>query len=119
MENKTAQTETALPARKTLAELNAPTPSMVYEWSGYTLHRLYAVGTSGRRGSGSHYHLLRTDVVAAVPADYKPGSHGVGDFHSVAAPCNTNGQHNGRVAYGVDTDKITCSKCLKFMGVAK
>lgn len=100
-------------ARKTLAELNA-TYSYTHGWDVYTLDTFYAVGSQSRRWTSSpKIHLLRCELVVAEAGQHKPGTYKVGDVFSAHTPCNSNGQHTGTPFKGLDTDAITCSKCLK------
>jgi hypothetical protein len=104
----------ALPAaRRTLAELNA-TPHVSTWQDTFVLEHGWRVGSQSRRWSGSpKTHLLRVSKVTATGPNWKPGSYRVGSYFSVAAVCNSNGQHTGTVYERDDTDAITCEKCLK------
>jgi hypothetical protein len=85
----------------------------------YTLEQRYAVGSQSKRWSNSpKTHLLITQRVTA--ADWTDGpvdrrSYKVGDTFSAYTPCNSNGQHTGTVFAKLDTDAITCTKCLKYL----
>ena len=99
---------------KTLQELNtgpvAPPFERVFEWADYTITAEYRVGRRGRQGA--EIHLLR---VWRVLADSAPdrGRFAVGTYASVRAVCNGNGQFTGTVLEYLDTDSITCERCLK------
>jgi hypothetical protein len=96
---------------KTLAQFNA-TPRR-HDWGKYTLETRYAVGSQSRRWTSSpKVHLLRTEVVVE-DRDPQPGTYKLGGTFSAHAPCNSNGQHTGTVFAKLDTDAITCARCLK------
>jgi hypothetical protein len=69
---------------------------------------MYAVGTQGRSGTGTKIHLLTTYII--TESDDKKQ---IGKYRVVDAECNGNGSHNGRIEASLDTEHITCSKCLK------
>jgi hypothetical protein len=99
---------------KTLAELNATTDT--YDWGAYTLRRESAVGSVGRYGTnkntGAKIHLLRIAVVVEERGTHKPGTYRVGSVFLAHAICNGNGQNVATAHKGLDTDAITCAKCL-------
>lgn len=88
--------------RKTLAEMNV-NPFQT-ERHGLPAIETYAVGRVGRKQTGAKVHLLRV-----VTLD-------TGERYSASAPCNGNGQHIGHPFKGLDTDRITCERCLALMG---
>lgn len=97
---------------KTLAEMN--TSPKVYPWSGYTIRTEFAVGRVGRARSGTKLHLVICSYVVTVPND--GGRMRVGDLHAAHTPCNGNGQHIAQPINGLDTDAITCQKCVSAIG---
>jgi len=98
---------------KTLAELNAHEEIRDVR-NTFTLKRSWAVGSQSRRWASSpKVHLLRIDRVIATGTEWKPGFYRVGQVYRASAPCNGNGQHTGTVAERLDTDAISCTKCLK------
>lgn len=104
--------------RRTLAEFNAsPTES---EWGPgiYRLRRLIGVGKAGRRGLGRELHVVRYSTIVAELREPRPGAMRLGATFSAHAACGTrsNGQHTARVLPGLDTDRVTCERCLKRFG---
>lgn len=98
----TSTTETA---RKTLSEFKTHTS----ELRGHKMVSRISVGT---RGMGGKVHLVFSQYYTEVPEDSQAK---VGGRASSYAPCNGNGQHVASPVEGWDTDKITCSKCLKYV----
>jgi hypothetical protein len=92
--------------KKTLQELNTES---VFEWSNYTIAREYRVGRRGRQGS--EIHLLRVWRVMADSAP-APRRFQVGGYASISPLCNGNGQFTGSVVENLDTDSVTCQRCL-------
>jgi hypothetical protein len=104
---------------KTLSELNAA--PFRRTWGGWTLETRYHVGRSGssRYGtSGANTHLVVAEYVVAKDGPEVAGQTKIGGIHSIHGACNGNGQRNGTVLDKLDTDAITCTKCLKRMGVS-
>lgn len=98
---------------KTLAELNAN--PFRRQWGGWTLETRYHVGRSGstRRGtSGSHLHLVLAEYVVEKNGPEIAGQTKIGGVHSIVGVCNGNGQRNATAIDNLDTDVITCTKCL-------
>lgn len=100
---------------ETLATLNAA--PRVRTWDTYTLQSGFRISTAGRRGTGTHYHLARVDQIIAEEGPHRPGTLRAGDYFSTRPVCSGNGQHTGRVIEAYDTDKVTCGKCLDYLGV--
>jgi hypothetical protein len=111
----TMQTEKETPM-KTLAELNAEPREHVWG-DTYRVRMLKKVGRAGRRGTGTKVHLLRTELILEELVAHKPGTYRVGQYFGVGAICSHNGQHTGQVFEHLDTDAITCRKCLDWLGV--
>jgi hypothetical protein len=104
----------------TLAQINARYAS-TRTWGQYTLASRYVVGRNGhqngRRGTaGAKLHLLRIEVVTAEAGEHKPGTYKVGQTFSTQGSCAANGQHTGVAMADLDTDKVTCQKCLRALG---
>jgi hypothetical protein len=101
--------------RPTLSVMNAAPRE--WEWSGvYRLRDERAIGRAGRKGRGREIHVLHVDrIVMTLPMAHGKGK--VGDVFAVHAACGTrsNGQVTGRVL-NVDTDAVTCERCLKRFG---
>lgn len=99
-------------AIKTLAELNISTRVRI--WDCFTLKSVWKVGSQSRRWASSpKTHLLRAEKVIATGEGWKPNMYRIGSYLSVHAVCNGNGQHTGTVYDQLDTDAITCTKCLR------
>ena len=102
---------------KTLAELNAKPYRR--NWGGWTLETRYHVGRTGssRYGtSGAKAHLVIAEYVVAKDGPEIAGQTKIGDVHSIRGDCNGNSQRNGTVLANLDTDAITCEKCLARLG---
>jgi len=85
----------------------------------YTLSVEFAVGSQSRRWTGSpKTHILKVERIISAEwvGQVDSRSYKVGQNFSVYAKCNTNGQHTGTEYKGVDTDAITCERCLEIMG---
>jgi len=96
----------------TLAQINEKLGGRVRSWGKYNLLESFAVGSQSQRyGTSPKTHILRLEVVTE-DREPKRGTYKLGDTLSAHALCMTNGQHTGRAYPGVDTDSITCSKCL-------
>jgi len=96
----------------TLAAINEKLGGRVREWGKYTLVTSYAVGSQSQRyGSSPKTHVLRIEKVTE-DRDPQPRTYKLGDTLAAAALCNGNGQHTGRAYPGVDTDRVSCTKCL-------
>jgi hypothetical protein len=90
------------------------------EWENYTLETSFAVGRNGnqrsyRGATGSHMHVLTVETVIGERGAHKPGTYKIGDAFSVRGMCASNGQNTGRVVAGIDTDSVTCSKCVAYL----
>jgi len=97
---------------KTIAELNANPYRR--NWGGWTLETRYHVGRTGssRYGtSGAKVHLVVAEYVVAKDGPEIAGQTKIGGLHAINGACNGNGQRNGTVLAGLDTDAITCTKC--------
>jgi hypothetical protein len=89
---------------------------VVRDWkSGTTVKVVYGVGQSGFRRSGDKLHLIIAEIVLTpgTDANGKPTRLRPGDVLAARSPCNGNGQHKGSLILGLDTDRITCQKCLE------
>lgn len=70
--------------------------------AGHSYRFSYAVGRgAGRKNMGSETHLIR--ITHRSDSD-RPSYH---------ATCHSNGQQTGWPIDNLDTDRVTCSKCLK------
>jgi len=97
-----------------LAEMN--TGPYVHTWHNYTLKRVYAVGRYGR--TGTHTHLVETEIVIAESGEHKPGTFVVGNVARSAPMCNSQrGQHGAQPVFDPRWDlvNITCKKCQKWL----
>ena len=108
---------------KTLAELNEGLAGRTQGWPfsapQYTLEIRYGIGRDGFRRSGAKLHLVKYErIIEDHRTERKPGTMTVGAIFSAHA-CNTNGQHRAQVltAATLDTKDITCTKCLRRLGV--
>lgn len=108
----------------TLAELNASLETGKYgntrQWDRYTLRTEYAVGRAGSRSlrgtTGKYTHVIWQERVIAEQGAHKPGTYGVGQVFSSRGICiNRSGQNTAQALNGVDTDKVTCPSCQKFL----
>lgn len=98
-------------ARRTLTEMNQNTTRK--ERFGMILERRFAVGKLGYKGTGTKVHLLETEVVIDS-ADSTRWSNG--EVISANSFCNGRGQQNSSKREELDTDRVTCQKCLKIIG---
>lgn len=87
-------------------------------WNTLRLERGYKVGRNGtsyRGTTGDKVHLLITEKLISRTDAQKPGQLRIGDYFSIGGVCGSNGQRTGVVFEGLDTDKVTCTKCLKYL----
>lgn len=100
---------------KTLAEF----PVTTSEWFGYTLESRPVVISWG----SLHFGRVQT-VIARDDAELERAhadnpryrKMAIGTEFSYAPVCNGNGQRKGRgPARGLDTDRVTCKKCLAYL----
>lgn len=107
-------------AIKTLDEMNSN--PRFSEWPfqepEYKLEHRAAVGRVGRSRSGEKIHFLNTQIVVEYLNGFTPDrrQYRIGDSFSTHAPCNGNGQQVGQIIRNLDTNAITCQKCLKALG---
>jgi hypothetical protein len=124
---KTAKT------RKTLADLNKDAKTVAHpdcEVSPQTERYEYRVGTTGTSyagRTGSNLHLVRVSIVVAFDAKKEAKAVAkyparkdirwakVGEISGAYPVCRTNGRSS--LVEGLDTDAITCDRCVKRLEV--
>lgn len=104
--------------RETLAELTARMNPQPTVWRNYITLRGYYVGQAGRRRTGEKLHLLSVTHVIDTLGPIQRQHIQMGGQTWSTATCGTrsNGQHTAYISEGLDTDRITCERCLKRMG---
>jgi hypothetical protein len=136
MDNKTTQVKTGITAVATLAQLNAAKAWVrkadpMCDVDPLTERYEYRVGRAGSSyagQTGDKLHLVQVSVVLAFDAKKEakvakeyPARQSirwpkVGDISGTNGICNGNRSRSSAVPVdGVDTDKITCSKCLAWL----